>query len=191
MGRRVLLAPLLPALQCCCCLLLLLLTAASAQTQQGDVLAMQALKNSLALPPSLAWSDPDPCQWDQVVCSDNRVTRIQIGNQGLTGTLPPVFGNLTSLVRFEVMTNNLTGALPSFAGLAQLQVPSFVGIFSFFLFWASRRCLPREFFRRKVSDFQFFCWPFFCNRCCFLTTTISAPFLRISSLVCQLCKRLI
>ncbi|XP_030447823.1 receptor protein kinase TMK1-like [Syzygium oleosum] len=121
MGRRVLLA-LLPAFLCCCLLLLLLLTAASAQTQQDDVLAMQALKKSLALPSSLDWSDPDPCQWTQVSCSDNRVTRIQIGNRGLTGTLPPVLGNLTSLVRFEVMTNKLTGALPSFAGLAQLQV---------------------------------------------------------------------
>lgn len=113
MGRRVLALLAFPLLLC---------LTASAQTQPGDVFAMQALKKSLTLPTSLDWSNSDPCLWAHVVCSGGRVTRIQIGNLGLTGTLPPDLRNLTSLVRFEVMRNQLTGDLPSFAGLAQLQV---------------------------------------------------------------------
>lgn len=102
--------------------LLSLLFCASAQTQQGDALAMQALKKSLNLPSSLDWSNSDPCSWQKVQCANGRVTRIQIGNQGISGTLSPDIQNLTSLTIFEVMGNQLTGAVPSFAGLSQLQV---------------------------------------------------------------------
>ncbi|KAK4786552.1 hypothetical protein SAY86_010385 [Trapa natans] len=94
---------------------------ASAQNQQGDVLAMQALKKSLTLPSSLDWSDSNPCLWQNVQCDNGRVTRIQIGNKGISGTLPPDIQNLTSLMIFEVMGNRITGAVPSFAGLSQLQ----------------------------------------------------------------------
>lgn len=123
MGRRrrdlPLLALLLPLLLL---LLLLLCLAASAQTVQSDVDAMQALKKSLTLPSSLDWSDADPCKWPQVSCTGNRVTRIQIGMRGVSGTLPPDISNLTELTRFEVMNSQFSGPLPSFAGLAQLQV---------------------------------------------------------------------
>ncbi|OWM63469.1 receptor protein kinase TMK1-like [Punica granatum] len=101
--------------------LLSLFVSASAQSQQGDVLSMQALKKSLKLPSSLDWSNSDPCNWKQVQCISGRVTRIQIGSLSVSGTLPPDIQNLTSLQKFEVMNNKLTGNLPSFAGLSQLQ----------------------------------------------------------------------
>ncbi|KAL7000784.1 mitogen activated protein kinase [Sarracenia purpurea var. burkii] len=83
---------------------------------------MQALKTSLNSPSSLGWTDPDPCQWPLVACStDGRITRIQIGHQNLKGSLPASLANLTSLQRFEVMSNQLTGPLPSLAGLNSLQ----------------------------------------------------------------------
>ncbi|PKI52165.1 hypothetical protein CRG98_027435 [Punica granatum] len=82
---------------------------------------MQALKKSLKLPSSLDWSNSDPCNWKQVQCISGRVTRIQIGSLSVSGTLPPDIQNLTSLQKFEVMNNKLTGNLPSFAGLSQLQ----------------------------------------------------------------------
>ncbi|KAK4745557.1 hypothetical protein SAY87_011869 [Trapa incisa] len=102
--------------------LLSLFTSVAAQTQQGDAFSMQALKKSLKLPSSLDWSNSDPCQWDKVGCLNGRVTRIQIGSQTISGTVPPDIQNLTSLQKFEVMNNQLTGALPSLAGLSQLQV---------------------------------------------------------------------
>ncbi|XP_052196468.1 receptor protein kinase TMK1 [Diospyros lotus] len=92
-------------------------------TNPGDVAAMMALKKSLNAPEELGWSDPDPCKWNHVVCSDDmRVTRIQIGHQNLQGTLPPNLSNLTQLERLELQWNNISGPLPSLTGLSLLQV---------------------------------------------------------------------
>ncbi|XP_042482128.1 receptor protein kinase TMK1-like [Macadamia integrifolia] len=92
-------------------------------TDTGDAAVMMALKKSLDPPESLGWTDPDPCQWSHVGCSsDERITRIQIGNQGLSGTLPSGLQNLTALQRLELMGNNIAGPLPSLSGLSSLQV---------------------------------------------------------------------
>ncbi|KAL6970046.1 mitogen activated protein kinase [Sarracenia purpurea var. burkii] len=92
------------------------------QSSSTDALAMQDLKQSLNSPSSLAWTGSDPCKWQNVGCSsDKRVIRIQIGNQNLEGSLPPSLANLTALQRLEVMSNQLTGPLPSLAGLSSLQ----------------------------------------------------------------------
>ncbi|KAI4307680.1 hypothetical protein L6164_030842 [Bauhinia variegata] len=91
-----------------------------AQSQDADV--MLALKKSLNVPQSLGWSDTDPCNWNHVGCSrDRRITRIQIGHQGLTGTLPPNLQNLTALEVLELQYNNISGPLPSLNGLSSLQ----------------------------------------------------------------------
>ncbi|CAK7338930.1 unnamed protein product [Dovyalis caffra] len=88
-----------------------------------DAEVMFSLKKSLNVPDSLGWSDPDPCHWNHVVCSDEkRVTRIQIGRQNLQGTLPSNLQNLTQLERLELQFNNVSGALPSLSGLSSLQV---------------------------------------------------------------------
>ncbi|CAI9761949.1 unnamed protein product [Fraxinus pennsylvanica] len=92
-------------------------------SQSGDAAVMQELKKNINAPSSLGWTDSDPCNWKNVQCSknDKRVTRIQIGRQGLKGSLPPNLNNLTSLQYFEVQLNELTGSLPSLAGLSSLQ----------------------------------------------------------------------
>lgn len=102
--------------------LLLLLVSTAAQTAASDAEAMQRLKQSLKLPSTLDWSNPDPCKWENVRCdSDQRVTRIQIGGQGVSGFLPASIANLTNLQVFEVMNNGLSGPLPSLSGLGSLQ----------------------------------------------------------------------
>ncbi|KAG6743277.1 hypothetical protein POTOM_054229 [Populus tomentosa] len=88
-----------------------------------DAEVMFSLKKSLNVPDSLGWSDPDPCNWNHVVCSDEkRVTRIQIGRQNLQGTLPSNLQNLAQLERLELQYNNISGPLPSLNGLSSLQV---------------------------------------------------------------------
>ncbi|KAF9683858.1 hypothetical protein SADUNF_Sadunf04G0057700 [Salix dunnii] len=88
-----------------------------------DAEVMLSLKKSLNVPDSLGWSDPDPCNWKHVVCSDEkRVSRIQIGRQNLQGTLPSNLQNLTQLERLELQYNNISGDLPSLNGLSSLQV---------------------------------------------------------------------
>ncbi|CAI0440063.1 unnamed protein product [Linum tenue] len=87
-----------------------------------DAPVMLALKESLNSP-DIGWSDPDPCRWDHVGCSeDNRVVRIQIGRLGLKGKLPPDLHNLTMLERLELQWNSISGPLPSLSGLGSLRV---------------------------------------------------------------------
>lgn len=101
---------------------LYLLCLVYSQSSSNDALVMQDLKKAINPPVSLGWTDPDPCKWKHVQCSnDKRVTRIQIGRQGLKGVLPQNLNNLTSLQVFEVQGNELTGSLPSLSGLSSLQ----------------------------------------------------------------------
>ncbi|WJX58642.1 hypothetical protein P8452_44075 [Trifolium repens] len=92
-------------------------------SQNDDASVMQTLKTNLNPPISLGWSDPDPCKWKHVICSDDkRVTRIQIGRQNLQGTLPQTLRNLTQLQHLELQFNNFSGPLPSLNNLNSLQV---------------------------------------------------------------------
>nr|GMC67583.1 receptor protein kinase TMK1-like [Ipomoea batatas] len=95
---------------------------AESQGDDVDASVMLALKKSLNPPSELGWSDPDPCKWDHVGCQDKRVIRIQIGHQGLKGTLPSELSKLTQLERLELQWNNISGPLPSLSGLGSLQV---------------------------------------------------------------------
>ncbi|KAJ6312852.1 hypothetical protein OIU77_014391 [Salix suchowensis] len=104
---------------------------------------MMKLRDSLGNPSTLGWSGSDPCKWLHVECLNDRVTRIQIGNQNLQGTLPPELKNLTQLIKFEVMDNQLTGALPSLSGLSSLQV--------LFLHNNSLSSIPPDFFAGMTS----------------------------------------
>ncbi|KAL0350224.1 UNVERIFIED_CONTAM: Receptor protein kinase TMK1 [Sesamum radiatum] len=100
-------------------LLLSVFFCANSQTSPDDVSAMFALRKSLNPPDELSWSDPDPCKWGHVFCSENRVTRIQIGHQNLAGTLPKELSSLTQLERlenFSANSANVTGNIPSFLG---------------------------------------------------------------------------
>ncbi|KAI7993239.1 Receptor protein kinase TMK1 [Camellia lanceoleosa] len=88
-----------------------------------DAKVMLDLKHSLNnASSSLGWTDPDPCNWQYVNCSDDRrVTRIQIGNRNVTGFLPRNLGFLTALKSLNLSYNNLSGRLPSLDGLSSLQ----------------------------------------------------------------------
>ncbi|CAL5427930.1 unnamed protein product [Camellia sinensis] len=109
-----------------------------------DATVMLDLKQSLNnASSSLGWTDPDPCNWQYVNCSDDRrVTRIQIGNRNLTGFLPPNLGFLTALKSLNLSYNNLSGPLPSLDGLSSLQDLSLSNIFS---------SIPVDFFFNMTS----------------------------------------
>ncbi|WZZ45646.1 hypothetical protein YC2023_041905 [Brassica napus] len=75
---------------------------------------MFALRDSLKSK-NLNWSDPNPCVWTSLGCDagSRRVSRIQIGNRGISGALTSSLSNLPALTIFEVMGNSLTGNIPS------------------------------------------------------------------------------
>ncbi|KAF8107970.1 hypothetical protein N665_0116s0167 [Sinapis alba] len=87
-----------------------------------DLATMNALRDSLKFPKGFSWTGPDPCKWSGLQCdSSKRITRIQIGNKGISGTLTSDLNTLSSLTVFEVMGNKLTGDIPSLAGLTALE----------------------------------------------------------------------
>ncbi|GAB2268185.1 BRASSINOSTEROID INSENSITIVE 1-associated receptor kinase 1 [Dionaea muscipula] len=82
---------------------------------EGD--ALNDLKTALSDPNHVLQSwDPtlvNPCTWFHVTCSsDNLVTRVDLGNANLTGTLVPQLGQLPNLQYLELYSNNIFGKIP-------------------------------------------------------------------------------
>ncbi|CAN7102342.1 unnamed protein product [Brassica rapa subsp. narinosa] len=101
------------------CLLLSFLNFAASQ---DDATIMQSLKSSLNLTSDVDWSNPNPCKWDTVQCDgSSRVTRIQLKQKGIRGTLPPDLQSLSELVVLEFFSNKISGAIPDLSGLTHLQ----------------------------------------------------------------------
>ncbi|XP_048568669.1 LRR receptor kinase BAK1-like [Triticum urartu] len=98
--------------------LLALATMASSNTE-GDILYSQRQ----------VWKDPNnvltswdptlvnPCTWFHVTCNlDNSVTRVDLGNAGISGTLIPQLGQLKNLQYLELYGNNMSGPIPTTLG---------------------------------------------------------------------------
>ncbi|XP_044978350.1 leucine-rich repeat protein 1-like [Hordeum vulgare subsp. vulgare] len=99
-------------------LLITLATIASSNTE-GDILYAQRQ----------AWNDPngvlqswdptlvDPCFWFHVCCNgDKSVTRVDLGNAGISGPLIPELGQLKNLRYLELYENKLSGPIPATLG---------------------------------------------------------------------------
>ncbi|CAK7336099.1 unnamed protein product [Dovyalis caffra] len=103
-------------------LLLLVLSIILALTNanlEGD--ALYALRRAVQDPGHVLQSwDPtlvDPCTWFHVTCdSDNRVTRLDLGNAKLSGSLVPELGKLVRLQYLELYMNKLMGSIPKELG---------------------------------------------------------------------------
>lgn len=84
----------------------------------------------------------DPCNWDIVVCENNRVVHLFLTNYNLDGTIPdldlemlrslklgnnslsgqvPDFSKLPSLLKLNLSNNNLIGQIPDFGHLPNLE----------------------------------------------------------------------
>ncbi|GLJ55631.1 hypothetical protein SUGI_1194780 [Cryptomeria japonica] len=92
----------------------------------GDLAILNAFKKGIANSELLKWpdGDNDPCgnKWNGIYCTTgNRVSQIQFFKAGLQGTLPSNFNQLTALERISLQRNNLSGTLPTFNGLSNLQ----------------------------------------------------------------------
>ncbi|KAF4384271.1 hypothetical protein CsatB_015209 [Cannabis sativa] len=86
---------------------------------EGD--ALNALKTNLVDPNNVlqSWDATlvNPCTWFHVSCNnDNSVTRVDLGNANLTGTLVPQLGQLTNLQYLELYSNNISGKIPEELG---------------------------------------------------------------------------
>ncbi|KAF7842624.1 BRASSINOSTEROID INSENSITIVE 1-associated receptor kinase 1 [Senna tora] len=83
--------------------------------------ALNALRNNMADPNNVLQSwDPthvNPCMWFRVTCNrDNRVTRIDLGDENLSGQLVPQLGQLLNLQYLQLHSNNIIGKIPEELG---------------------------------------------------------------------------
>ena len=66
---------------------------------------------------SLNWLDDlDPCSWYGVVCMGGGVEVLSLGNNNLTGSIPPEISQLTGLEQLWLDENQLSGTLPAELG---------------------------------------------------------------------------
>ncbi|XP_076952368.1 uncharacterized protein LOC143626079 [Bidens hawaiensis] len=100
-------------------LILIQISKSSYANIEGD--ALYALRRAVKDPTNVLQSwDPtlvDPCTWFHVTCdSENRVTRLDLGNAKLSGNLVPELGKLERLQYLELYMNNFVGTIPSELG---------------------------------------------------------------------------
>ncbi|GLT38056.1 hypothetical protein SLA2020_123270 [Shorea laevis] len=93
--------------------------APTAANTEGD--ALYALRRAVKDPGNVLESwDPtlvDPCTWFHVTCDgDDRVTRLDLGNANLSGSLVPELGKLERLQYLELYMNDLVGSIPEELG---------------------------------------------------------------------------
>ncbi|KAG6491928.1 hypothetical protein ZIOFF_046869 [Zingiber officinale] len=89
--------------------------------ENTDDTTMYELTRSLYGVPSNWKPQLDPCTWDDAICSRDRVIAINLAQSGISGSLSPTHGNLTSLTSLQLEFNNICGPLPRLSKLSSLR----------------------------------------------------------------------
>ncbi|CAA7057083.1 unnamed protein product [Microthlaspi erraticum] len=83
----------------------------------SDGLSLLALKSAVDNDPTRVmsyWSesDPTPCHWSGIVCTNGRVTSLVLSGKSLSGYIPSELGLLDSLIRLDLAHNNFSKTVP-------------------------------------------------------------------------------
>ena len=93
----------------------------------GDCMTLLAAKDTLRGTGTLNWTvhywsvDVTIADWDGITSggTPSRVTRMELEDEGLTGSIPVHLGNLLALTHLDLSDNSLTGGIPVELGLLQ------------------------------------------------------------------------
>ena len=90
------------------------LSAAVSAEERAALIALYDSTDSDNWTNSSNWKSGDPCpnSWYGVACSIGNITRLDLGSNQLTGTIPKEIGNLTNLRHLILQDNQLTGSIP-------------------------------------------------------------------------------
>ena len=80
-----------------------------------DCMALLTSKNTLAGSATLEWSvDSAMTGWEGVTVAGtpNRVTKVLLSDDSLSGSIPPELGDLSELTHLNLSSNSLTGCIP-------------------------------------------------------------------------------
>jgi parallel beta-helix repeat protein len=58
----------------------------------------------------------DVCSWAGISCANGHVTKVELANNHLTGTIPAALGDLSALTNLDFQGNNLSGSIPASLG---------------------------------------------------------------------------
>nr|KAJ0188882.1 hypothetical protein LSAT_V11C900503150 [Lactuca sativa] len=83
--------------------------------------ALNALKTQLQDPNNVlqSWNitQVNPCRWSHITCNnENRVARMELYDNNITGSIPYQIGNLTYLLSLDLYMNQLDGDIPDTLG---------------------------------------------------------------------------
>lgn len=54
-----------------------------------------------------------PCNWYGITCSSNHVSKVELPENGLAGSIPATLKNLTNITHLNLQVNRLTGTIPA------------------------------------------------------------------------------
>jgi len=97
-------------------------------TSECDVLvALYTNTNGSGWTTHINWNVTNtPCSWSGIYCNGSHVAEIYLGTNNLSGALPSLSG-LANLASVNLYNNNLSGTIPSFSGLTNLQILNLFG----------------------------------------------------------------
>ncbi|XBH56088.1 hypothetical protein VPH35_078005 [Triticum aestivum] len=104
-------------------LVVLLVSSLAAAAKSADEDVIFGLAKLLSSPPSSWGAGGDVCVFEGITCErggSGGVTSIDLGDMGLTGTLPTSLSSLTALKELHLQGNALHGDFPSLAGCTDL-----------------------------------------------------------------------
>ncbi|OEL31414.1 MDIS1-interacting receptor like kinase 2 [Dichanthelium oligosanthes] len=95
----------------------------ASRDETGSLLAFKAELTGHGSDVLASWNSKTSfCGWEGVACGHGRVVALSLPSYGLTGTLSPAIGNLTSLRTLNLSSNWFKGEIPASIGRLELRV---------------------------------------------------------------------